>query len=295
MGSAHTQSPAELQKHLAEQIGFLKASAEAFDRGQESEAKRLAVTLRLLLHDTGRSRSLLGLLEQRNREFCDLSFPQEESASMLPSWRLVVLVMSPADPNAAPRYAAPLDDPPLRMVMFDEWWSDPIFQHPDSSILSRKQIVLGLANQDGGAHVDPQLDPPYARFSRENAMGAYADDRLTVPIGGITFAAARQIAHETIRTLEPSYRKKQSYPHRSAIVARISASLTPFKNGESPPLKAAPEPPSHVAGKQVWFRAGGIDPKLLVNGPTKRPKVEENDPCPCGSGLKAKSCHPEWT
>jgi hypothetical protein len=51
-----------LLANLAESIDFLNLSASSFDNGYEAEAKRLAVTLRVLLHDTAQSHSLLGLL-----------------------------------------------------------------------------------------------------------------------------------------------------------------------------------------------------------------------------------------
>ena len=50
----------ELELLFAEQIGFLEASAKAFDQGYEGEAKLLAVAVRILLHDADRSHSLLG-------------------------------------------------------------------------------------------------------------------------------------------------------------------------------------------------------------------------------------------
>ncbi len=48
----HRQTDPELMQHLYEQMGFLRRSAEGYDAGDFSEAKRLATTLRLLLHDT---------------------------------------------------------------------------------------------------------------------------------------------------------------------------------------------------------------------------------------------------
>jgi hypothetical protein len=53
---------AVLLENLAESTQFLISSASSFDRGYEAEAKRLAVTLRVLLHDTPQSHSLLDLL-----------------------------------------------------------------------------------------------------------------------------------------------------------------------------------------------------------------------------------------
>jgi hypothetical protein len=49
----------ELKSLLDEQLDFLRTSADAFDRGVLSEYKRIALVLRVLLHDTSQSRSLL--------------------------------------------------------------------------------------------------------------------------------------------------------------------------------------------------------------------------------------------
>jgi hypothetical protein len=47
------------QQQLQEQIGFLDASCAAYDYGNKSEALRLATTIRVLVHDTSNSTSLL--------------------------------------------------------------------------------------------------------------------------------------------------------------------------------------------------------------------------------------------
>lgn len=46
-------------RQLHEQRGFLEVSAASYDNGIESEAKRLAVAIRVLVYDRGRSKSLL--------------------------------------------------------------------------------------------------------------------------------------------------------------------------------------------------------------------------------------------
>src|SRR5215203_4924840 len=65
-----TRTKQELEALLDEQIGFLERSAAAFDDGKDGEAKRLAVTLRVLLHDAKNSHSLLGQLG-RKQNFVD--------------------------------------------------------------------------------------------------------------------------------------------------------------------------------------------------------------------------------
>jgi hypothetical protein len=61
-GHAVEASRAWLEALLAEQYDYLVASAVRFDEGYHHEWKRLAVALRVLVHDTAKSASLLSQL-----------------------------------------------------------------------------------------------------------------------------------------------------------------------------------------------------------------------------------------
>ncbi len=52
----------DLSQQFWEQVDFIESSATLFDQGKEHEAKRIAVSLRILVHESGRSHSLLGQL-----------------------------------------------------------------------------------------------------------------------------------------------------------------------------------------------------------------------------------------
>lgn len=130
------QSVAELKEQLSDQMGFLLASAEAFDGGDVSEAKRLAVALRVLLHESKQSHSLLGQLGQLQGDFWDLSFPPAEPGNLLSFGSLIEIVQPLNLPNAPAQYMAPLDDAPSRLLPFKQWWEAKVFQHPDGSTLS---------------------------------------------------------------------------------------------------------------------------------------------------------------
>ena len=293
------QSLDELRAHLREQIGFLKSSADAFDRGELPEAKRLAVALRILIHESPTSHSLLGQLGQRDRDFCSLSYGANRQGNLLPGSNLLVMVKSLLTPTEPLRYMAPLDDAPLGSVPLSEWWEAPVFWHPDGLTLSRRQLVLSVANKDGGAHVDPELGQAYAHFSREDGIGVRADVASRELILGATDVAVRQIAHETLRSLEPAYRKKPSYPKGSVMMGGVSITFQPFAPGEAPlPSKttSAPSAPAPSGGSnEIPIGCIEIDPKLLLRNPSPTQKVGRNDPCPCGSGKKAKKCHTEFT
>jgi len=54
-----------LRKLLGRQIAFIRASCEAYDNGLRDEAVRIGTALRVLLHDTADSTSLLGRLRAK--------------------------------------------------------------------------------------------------------------------------------------------------------------------------------------------------------------------------------------
>lgn len=100
-------TPVDLQRHLNEQLGFLERSTASFDQGYEDEAKRLAVTLRVLLHETAQSHSLLGQLGRRQGAFVDTALPAI-SGNIMGHGGLVSVVLGPPET----KYVAMLDDVP---------------------------------------------------------------------------------------------------------------------------------------------------------------------------------------
>jgi hypothetical protein len=198
-----SQSRAELVQHLREQLQFLESSGRSYDSGFEGEAKRLAVVLRVLLHDTAQSHSLLGSLGVKSTlQFHDVIGP-------VPSNVVVFAGLGMGFSNTGLRYHPKLGDPKQR-IPFEAWWSGLILVQQVTGVrFDRRQAVLALANMDGGAHVDPSLDPSYAALSRNNAFGwevwhdgaqAGVDNSPALPI-------VRQIAHEVVGTLREQFRE----------------------------------------------------------------------------------------
>jgi len=155
------------------------------------------------------------------------------------------------------KYIAMLDEAMhFDWLPFDDWWNQTVFIDDQKRILSRKQLVLTAANQDGGAHVDPSLDETYANLSRNNSLKWVAvENGNEYSIPKPERAAIRQITHEVLRTLKPDYRMKPQYE------ADIIIGGAMIVKGSK-----APEVPR---------------PK----------KIERNEQCPCGSGKKYKKCH----
>lgn len=78
----------------------------------------------------------------------------------------------------------------------------------------RRELVTYVANTDGGAHVDPDLDAEYLHMSRANGLGwvldgnalrvgiGPAEEGARAPEGRLELACMRQIAHEVLKTIE---------------------------------------------------------------------------------------------
>lgn len=248
--SKQPQTNDDLRGHLRDHLAFLQASAASFDNGFEAEAKRMAVSVRVLVHDTDKSHALLTQLNLINQEFVDSALPYD-SRSIVAHAGLVVL----ASGGTKRGYVAHLGGTTERRLPFEEWWSAPIFVDDQKATISRRGLVLAMANQDGGAHVDPALDETYARLSRGNSMGwMFGNETNTSPVRDVELVSMRQLTHEVLTTLVPGY---------SCIRPETGGVL--------------------FGGVQVFDE---VPPEFLWKRSTGR-----NDPCPCGSGNKYKKCH----
>lgn len=198
-------------QHLAEQLGFLDASCASFDSGSEAEAKRLAATVRVLVHDTGKSTSLLRRLGVKGsvawadgiqKVVFDAVRARQRNGETYAGCLLTTVKMAAGfiEDHRKVRYVPVHEIQPLgeRLRSFEYWWEQPRLADTRGFELSRRDIVLVLANKDGGAHVD-DLPANYQRIVSGSSMGAFLSklegktprDDSPVP------AAMRQIAEET--------------------------------------------------------------------------------------------------
>lgn len=202
------QTYEDLQKQLKEQLKFLELSADAYDKGLESEAKRMATTIRVLLHDTSKSRSLLGQLNLLDGKFfstCTKMLSVSKNQQYVGGYAgLVGILIGPGPGGYVPNF----DDSAeiTGYIDFKDYWDEIIFIDKEEKSQSRKDIILSVADQDGGAHVDPGLNERYSKLSRSGSLGwLTGDGEKWTPAKGAELAAVRQIAHELFRTLIPNY------------------------------------------------------------------------------------------
>jgi len=206
------QTKDELKSHLREQIEFLKRSSQTYDEGYISEAKRLAVAIRLLLHDTQKSTSLLTLLKKKDILFYDTSLDYNPNNFPSTIGLIITKYIITKTGQKSAEYVPPLDDgPPTRYtkgkITFEKWWNKIVFADSKGNKLTRRNLVLAVSNKDGGAHVDHRLDKDYADMTRFNSLGLRFIQNgnkryfATHP----ELASVRQISHEILKSLKDEF------------------------------------------------------------------------------------------
>jgi len=225
----------ELEDALQEQITLLRSSCESFDRGVLLEAKRIALHLRILWHNTQKSTGLVALL--------DLVKEVVDTAFIVPP--TFVYSGSPQSPSDERRlfaiggsraYAPLFDHGPagVSKTSFTEWWEGAVMSDGEGHKFTRKDLVLQVANTDGGAHVDPTLDSAYYSLTRKGTFGiirvAPTDDPKVfrkVATPSPVAVTLRQIGHETLKSLCPGYNYDGRCYYPGGALCWMSALITP--------------------------------------------------------------------
>ncbi|MDE1882753.1 MAG: hypothetical protein KGH70_02120 [Rhodospirillales bacterium] len=186
---------------------MLKKSCADFDGGDEDEAVRIAIIIRILAYDRGQSRSLLGQLGMKGISFEAYGY-SVSGANLLGDTPLVMgHVTTVGDSRCLPL----LDKGPLppRKISFDKWWDETVIRLPDDLRLSRGEVILLMTNQDGGAHVDAEIDELYHRIAKNNELGwTWISGSRSGKMAGVEKATVRQIAFEIMNSVQPELDRK---------------------------------------------------------------------------------------
>ena len=162
---SYRRSRTELEEELREQAEALRASAAAYDDGKLWEAKRLAATAYILLHDGGRNtKSLLGQLQLKGAM---LSSANHQSDAPLP---LAIITMKFGKGEKGMSFTPRLDEHSLerRLMPFSRWYGERVFTNGRLQ-LSRKNLICTFRSQAGGAHVDAKISDEAFQWLRTDS------------------------------------------------------------------------------------------------------------------------------
>jgi len=198
------RSSEELREELKEQVALLKNASDSYDKGLEAIGKHIALILRVFLHHHGNSRALLEQLSLRDKRFPNSSGAKLNPNNLGTDCHLTVIHLTDEGARYLPLIAA--GGGPLAPVWekFPDWWNEPIIKDNQGRKFCRREIILNVADTDGGAHVDPELDAAYMELSRRNSLGwiFQKGDVAEMLKGRPELACVRQIAFEVLESLK---------------------------------------------------------------------------------------------
>jgi len=188
------------RRKLLEQLQHLANSCASYDSGQKSEAIRIATVVRVLVHDTKSSTSLLSHLNSKGILLLSTVTGKPDPAMK----HFHGMGMARVDPDGR-RELIPSFSLPLRSsIPADSWWNEIVFVLETGEVLTRKSIVLAAANQDGGAHVDLKVSSGYRALATDGAAGTYTRDTgagyALVSASDAHLVALRQMGYELLNS-----------------------------------------------------------------------------------------------
>jgi len=162
-----------------ENLQFLRTSLQAFERGQLFEIKRVASTIRTIVHDTDNSLSIIKQIEDHpdNRLNETMMFfdrggiPESvcEGIVIYVDCQVPIIKLGISKEDFLATFGVYKNK--------EHWWNRMILACQNNTkkrIWSRKDLVLKYANKEGGSHVDPKM--PTDHLSAQDSMKYITDD-----------------------------------------------------------------------------------------------------------------------
>lgn len=142
---------------LRDQYTLLRDSVDAFYAGDSAKAIEIAARIRTLVHQSEASRPLLFFIHP------DYSKLPIFHKILMPG---AVLALNQgiqiSGGGARPKFIPPdFSSPSYSLVPLERWWND-AYLAMGPIRTSKKQIILDVANKDGGAHVDSEVPVRHA-------------------------------------------------------------------------------------------------------------------------------------
>ena len=159
----------EFKEYLEQQLGFLRRSCDSYDAGHTDEAIRIATTIRVLIHNTKSSTSLLKHLGALDIKLSSTVIGDHHSNSVMfmGMGRLSIVVG-----GSTTWKAATVPDAIKTQLPVSDWWNQVVYILGKTRA-SRKDLILAAANKDGGAHIDANLTTEYESLMTTGQRGFF--------------------------------------------------------------------------------------------------------------------------
>jgi len=94
------------------------------------------------------------------------------------------------------------------VLTLEEWLSEPVLRDFNRDLYNRWDFIRVAANQDGGAHVDSDIEEPYAQLQDGETVGWISSGPDgEAPMKDIERCCLRHISFEAVTSLDAAWKK----------------------------------------------------------------------------------------
>ena len=212
----------ELNEKLSQALELLQLNCKQFDEGSVVAAVQIATQLRVLVHDTNKSTSLLMQTGQKNNiQYVDSSIKHRHSFSfwtienvsyqtIISNGDIYVGLLRKKMTDGLNGNMPTLDFAPLmgdnsresQWGDFATWYTGQTMFEYRQLKMTRKDIICTLANKEGGAHVDLNYSDDYKYFKEPTMLDININGVLARFNQNPVYVSVRQIAWELLESLK---------------------------------------------------------------------------------------------
>lgn len=223
------RSKNDLKQKFLDIILEIEEACKAFDEGTLRKASVIAQQLRILLNDTKSSTSALTHIEKKNIKFIDSALLYSSSPSfscfeikcdfcnkLIQVFNVYMgLVKKTVDKVKNSDDVSFKFSPLFNWIIgknfntapkkdFEVWWEQIIYKdhHKNDFQLSRKDLVLIMADKDGGAHIDAEIPEKYYQFCQNDSLRLNINNQIVEFENHPAGVSVIQIAYEVIESLK---------------------------------------------------------------------------------------------
>lgn len=166
---------------LDEQRHLLKTAVDGMAAGDLTQALNVATRIRTLVHETGSSKPLLKYLHKNYLELPILDRKPQAPSPGPPGVQAIIFFCPVSAKMKAPEGTIslitellPNEHAPSKLGM---WWENACMVLPGIGPVYRRELILGLSNKEGGAHVDADITEKYRNLLASKFFNAKINDK----------------------------------------------------------------------------------------------------------------------
>lgn len=218
------RSTKEIVDNVEKQINLLELFCQEFDKGNFDVILPMTTAIRVLVKSPKNPKSGNSLLNQVKERFniksilffdsslFGMNFPNHKGATNIQSNMCRHKVRVASAEETTKISVVPAGDEIRQVMHFEDLWiKQPIIFINDEHIMNRRDVILIVCDQDGGAHFDPSINSYEYIALKENTLNQNVSViweinekrfKLTPDPYGIIQCSIRQIAFEMISTVK---------------------------------------------------------------------------------------------